>query len=716
MKNITVVLVTITIMMGGAHSSEPLSTLELEPKVVSNSRLKEKRSDVPLSISVIDKKTIKSTKANSLHEILNKVPGVNMVDLGSEQHMMAIRQPISTKGKFLYLEDGVPIRPSGVFNHNALIEANMAGLNKIEVIRGPSSSLYGSEAIGGTINLITQQAAIKPEGEIGIRTNNLGYRRIDASGSYRKKSLGITAGGYFGERNNGPRDHSDFNKTAINSNLDYSFSDKTTLKFSGAFIDYLSDMTGSVDSTRFYGEDFTSNQTFTWRKIEAKRGKFTLENDWSKNSFTKMSLFYRNSLVGQNPSYRVKDDRRNALKAHGLINNNSVNSYGTLIQHQLKLPDFYTEVIVGAYYDYSLNHLEEKYISVSKNGEGLYTGYLKSDSLLTDYEVNLYNVASYTQVKVKPLKKLTINLGVRGDYFAYDYSNSLGAEAFSGSPNQKNTFKQLTPKVGVTYKIVSTTGIFGSYSWGFLPPQVSELYRGTKAPTLVASHYINYEVGGWSQFSKLLKADWSVYYLEGKNEQVNVRLENGESKVKNAGRTGHSGFEWGLESSFVKGLKARVNGAHSIHEYYDFENGNLGVNYAGNVMEQAPKWIVNAGLTLNSLSLQSFLNHKVSSSTLEFLSGFSLGFEYQKIGEYFMDAENLKTYPGYQIYNMRASYKYRGIGLWFNILNLTDEHYATRATRSFSWGRYKNAYTTGEDRSFNFGVTFDIDWRPLNRR
>ena len=76
-----------------------------------------------------------------------------MVNLGNEQHQMSIRQPMTTKSLFLYLEDGIPIRTSGLYNHNALLEMNMAATKSIEVIKGPSSSLYGSEAIGGVVKL-----------------------------------------------------------------------------------------------------------------------------------------------------------------------------------------------------------------------------------------------------------------------------------------------------------------------------------------------------------------------------------------------------------------------------------------------------------------------------------------------------------------------------------------------------------------------------------
>ena len=90
-----------------------------------------KRSAAPVAISSITSKTIQETKPTSADQVLNKVSGVNMVNLGNEQHQMSIRQPMTTKSLFLYLEDGVPIRTSGLYNHNALLEMNMAATKSI---------------------------------------------------------------------------------------------------------------------------------------------------------------------------------------------------------------------------------------------------------------------------------------------------------------------------------------------------------------------------------------------------------------------------------------------------------------------------------------------------------------------------------------------------------------------------------------------------------
>ena len=126
--------------------------------VVTANKTNEKRSEAPIAITTISKQTIEDAKAQRIDAVLNKVSGVYMVNLGNEQHQMSIRQPMTTRSLFLYMEDGIPIRTTGVYNHNALLEMNLPAAKGIEVVKGPSSALYGGEAIGGAVNIITQAA------------------------------------------------------------------------------------------------------------------------------------------------------------------------------------------------------------------------------------------------------------------------------------------------------------------------------------------------------------------------------------------------------------------------------------------------------------------------------------------------------------------------------------------------------------------------------
>ncbi|HYH56673.1 MAG TPA: TonB-dependent receptor plug domain-containing protein, partial [Anseongella sp.] len=148
----------------------------LEQIVVTAGHLRKKRTEAPVAITQLTAGDLKEANAASLDQVLNKASGVFMVKLGNEQHSMSIRQPLSYKSLFLYLEDGIPIRPSGVFNHNALIEMNMTALRNIEVVKGPSSAVHGSEAIGGSVNFLSGSAPALPEAYFSVQGDNLGYK------------------------------------------------------------------------------------------------------------------------------------------------------------------------------------------------------------------------------------------------------------------------------------------------------------------------------------------------------------------------------------------------------------------------------------------------------------------------------------------------------------------------------------------------------------
>ena len=151
----------------------------MQAVVVTANREGVKRSLAPVAISTISSRMIQDAKPATLDQVVNKVSGVYMVNLGNEQHSMSIRQPTTTKSLFLYLEDGIPIRTTGLFNHNALLEINMAAVKNIEVIKGPSSSLYGSEAIGGVVNFITVAPTAVPVAKLSLQGNTIGYKRAD---------------------------------------------------------------------------------------------------------------------------------------------------------------------------------------------------------------------------------------------------------------------------------------------------------------------------------------------------------------------------------------------------------------------------------------------------------------------------------------------------------------------------------------------------------
>lgn len=662
---------------------EPMPT-RLNEVIVSAGREKQFRTEAPVAISTISTQLLQETKATSLEQLLNKVSGVYMVDLGNEQHTMAIRQPIGYRSLFLYLEDGIPIRTTGDFNHNALIEINMGALKTIEVIRGPASSLYGSEAVGGAVNFITLSPSVVPTARIQAEMSDQGYKRTDFSVSATNGKLGLVLGGYYADQRNGYMDHSDFKKLALTLKAQYKISDRSTWINSISWIDYKTDQTGGLDSTHFYGRDYKSFHTFSYRLVKALRIRSTLEHTWNSSNTTSFNVFFRDSEIGQNPFYAIKTTA-DPLRARGEINSDAFQSYGLLLQHKKRFGWKGASVIAGLSADHSPAGYFARYIDVARDAAGFFTGYTDTDSVLTHYDVRLLNTAAYVQAEMNPFANLKVVAALRYDRMDYDFDNHLQPSAFTGAPDERNFFRAWTPKVGLTYDFGGDRGVYANYSVGFAPPNISELYRGVKVPVLQPAEYKNYEAGGWLAFPNGY-IDVGIYRMDGINEIISVRLEDGSTENRNAGKTRHSGVEWNVRYAPVSSLLFRTSGTYAQHDFISYED--KGARYDGRRMNGAPALITNTELTWKPALLK----------------GIRAGLEWQHVGKYFMDPANTSTYNGYELFNARIGYQRGGFDCWVNCRNLGDVMYATTAEKS----AFGKSYRPGPVRTFNIGIAYTL--------
>ena len=655
-----------------------------------------KRSEAPIAITSLSTKIIQDAKPTSVDQLLNKVSGVNMVNLGNEQHQMSIRQPITTKSLFLYLEDGIPVRTTGLFNHNALLEINMASVKNIEVIKGPSSSLYGSEAIGGVVNFITQAPTAIPLLKGSVQGNGLGYKRMDVQTGFTAGKWGVSLSGYYAGRRNGFLEFSDFDKQTITARVDYQFTPKTTLVNSLTWSAYKSDMSGSTDSSMFAGRRFSTPHTFTYRNVDALRYRSTLTHAWNEGSKTTASFIYRDNTIDQNPAYRVKDDYRRQGNtwvgkkdlAHGEINSSKFNSYAFIGQHRQNLGWKRAVLVGGVSVDLSPSTYDAAYIKIKKDTlSKKYTGYNTTDSLLTQYHTALNNYAAFVNFEMSPVEKLRVVASLRYDFFHYGFDNHLKPSAFSGSADTTNRFSRISPKIGFTYNFSDRTGLYANYSEGFVPPQVTEMYTGVKVPNLDASVFYNYEAGGWAELiKKKLSIDISLYHLSGTNEIISVKNDDGSFSNQNAGKTMHKGIELGLQAHPLKDVSFRLSGAYSKHLFTAYVE--KGTSYNGFEMNGAPDLLYNTEIWYKPA----------------YVKGFRLGAELQHVGSYFADPQNTATYTGYQILHVRAGYTFQGLEVWVNAMNITDRYYATNVSKS----AFGYSYTLGEPRHFNVGISYDF--------
>lgn len=668
----------------------------MQEVVISANRDVARRSQAPVAISTLTTKTIQDTKPITVDQVLNKVSGVYMVNLGNEQHSMSIRQPMTTKSLFLYLEDGIPIRTTGLFNHNALLEMNMAAVKNIEVVKGPSSSLYGSEAIGGVVNFITLAPSALPAAKVSIQGNDIGYRRADVQTGFTSGKWGVSVNGYYAAKKNSYIEYSDFHKGILTARIDYRFSEKTVLTNSITWMDYYSDMPGGIDSAKFASKSFKNPQTFTYREVDALRYRSTLNHIWNDNSKTSLSVVYRDNTITQNPSYSVKDDYRKSGAtwigqkdlAHGEINAAKFNSYAVIAQHKQTFAWKEAAIVAGLSTDISPSTYSAAYIRIKKDSiTGKYLSYQKKDSVLTDYRNNINNYAAFLNVELSPIERLRIVASLRYDLFHYNFNNHLKPSAYSGSPDTTNNFSAVSPKIGFTYNFTRQVGIYANYSQGFVPPQVTEMYKGVKVPNLNPSVFYNYEAGGWvSFFNNKLSADLSVYNLDGTNEVVSVKLDDGSTENRNAGKTNHKGIELGINANPITEISFRFSGAYSNHTFESFNE--KGVKYDGNEMNGAPNWLYNTELWYRP----------------SFVKGLRIGAEWQHMGNYWLDPINTVKYDGFDVIHLRVGYQFKNLEVWVNAINVADSYYAYTASKSST----SYSYNPAEPRNINVGIAYDF--------
>jgi outer membrane receptor protein involved in Fe transport len=525
-------------------------------------------------------------------------------------------------------------------------------------------------------------------GKVQVEAGTRGYKRTDFSISNTYKKLGFYLGGYYADQRQNIKEHNNFDKTALTARADYDFNNKTKLTTVADYINYYTDQKGGLDSAHFYNEDYLSFYRFTYRKVNAFRLRSTLSKKWNDNSHTNFTLFYHHSAIGQNPFYSIADSRENPSKARGQVNVDAFNSYGAIVQHTIKFDAIRTKWITGISADYSPATYLAKYINIHKNDEGVYDHYNVTDSLLTDYRVDLLNTAVYSQLEYNPLSKLRVVLSARYDRLDYNFNNHLLPGAYTGAPDAVNHYDHFTPKLGFTYDFGNNRGVYANYSVGFSPPDITDLYRGVQVPVLQPSTYKNYEVGGWIAFAQNKGAiELSLYQLNGKNEIVSTRLSDGSYINANAGATSHKGIELNIKYSPVTQVNFRVGGTVARHEYVDYVE--KGTSYSGNKMPQSPAYILNGEI--------SYKPH--------YIKGFRISLESESMGSYFTDPQNTSRYKGFTVFNVRSGYKFSHFETFINWINILNKNYAVTVEKS----AYGTSYRPGQLSTVNVGIAYHFN-------
>ncbi|MDX2507756.1 MAG: TonB-dependent receptor [Gammaproteobacteria bacterium] len=640
---------------------------------VTGTREETLQSETAETVGVIDEQEIDEVRPAHPSEIMNRVSGVHVNQTNGEGHMTAIRQPITTKAVYLYLEDGIPTRSTGFFNHNALYEVNIPQASGIEVTKGPGTALYGSDAIGGVINVLTRPAPLEAEGDVSLELGEYGWRRALLSGGNTWGDDGIRADLNL-THTDGWRDGTEYDRESGTLRWDHFSDGGSSLKtiLSASNIEQQTAGTSRLNEADYNDNPTTNYYPISYRNVKAVRLSSAYEKE-TTNNLLSITPYYRHNYMDYMPNWSFGYDPS--------VKETESNSLGALAKYRMDFAPNRTRLIFGADLDYTPGSRLEHSIDATKNGS-IYDSYTVTD-VIYDYDVTYSALSPYMHVETSPSQKWRLTAGLRYDYFEYDYTNNMADGLLQVTPSSMNgrtasynhpsdttvNFSHLSPKLGAAYEFSETLNGFISYRHAFRAPSESNLFRpGSNAESLNldAVKADSYEIGVRAQPTTKINYEVSVYTMLVDDDLVTFEDPvSGDRTTVNAGKTSHTGVELGFGSQFIETLRLDISYSYAKHIYEDWVQS--GTDFSGNEMVSAPRSIGNARLGY----------------TPGLLNGGRIELELVHLGSYWMDQANTEKYGGYDAFNLRINHQVTAeFNVYARVMNLTDEKYATAATLS----------------------------------
>ncbi len=652
---------------------------------VTGTREKALLNETPAAVGAITGNTVRQDRPTHPTQIMSQIPGVAVAVTNGEGHTTSIRHPFTTNPVYLFLEDGIPIRSTGFFNHNALYEINIPQSGGIEVTRGPGTALYGSDAIGGVINVLTRTPPKQGEFTLGGDIGGHGWRRLLVGGGNTIGDNGFRADLNL-SHTDGWRDSTKYDRQSGGLRWDRALGSdamlKTVLSFSK-----IDQQTGANSPLTL--ADYNNNPTrnylpIAYRKVEALRLSTTYDREWG-DTLLSITPYFRQNSMELLASFTLNFDPTVSLSEN--------RSYGVMAKWRRDFPQFMrARLIVGADIDVSPGARNEDSLNVSVTGAAparVFNAYSIARRVY-DYDVTFKGISPYIHGEISPAARLRITGGVRFDHLSYSFDNNLAgapilvpagtpfpAARFYGQMNNTDvTFRHTSPKLGATYAIAKDLHVFAGYTHGFRAPSEGNLFRPSSGATAAAA--IASAAGAVAL--KPIKADQIeaglrgsagrfsydvvVYDLVKRDDIVSQRDPvTTFSTTVNAGKTRHRGIEAGAGVALGGGFRVDTAASYAKHTYDDWVT-NTGI-FTGKEIEAAPRVMANTRL--------SWSPRQHARVQLEWV----------RLGSYWLDAANTQKYSGHDLFNLRVNWPItREIAINGSLYNVTDKRYADSAQLS----------------------------------
>lgn len=559
---------------GLAAAETPRDTVKLG-EVVVTAPLKTDPELIPLNVTQVTATQIEKSGESSLLPVLvAKVPGLFVTERGFAGYGVSggSAGEVNIRGvgqgnKVLFMIDGQP-QWAGVFGHSLADTYVANGVERVEVVKGPSSLLYGSNAMGGSINLVTN--AQRQDGLTGRARAMFGSfstQKFALSSGYKKDKFSATLSGQL-DRSNGNRAGSAFWLANEFAQLKYAASNNWS--FAGML-----DMTQSHANNPGTIQNPLENM---WTDIFRGTGGLYVKNMYDK---------YDGGIQGYINWGRNKVDDGNApgeTPRDYLFNSTDYNMGFTAYE---------------SFYLWSANTLSAGIDFQHWGGHVWNTNKEDANIRTSEAEHHVNEVAGYVMMQQGFFNDiLNINGGVR-----LQHGSTYG-----------NVW---VPQAGLIVRPGQTSQIKASFSKGFRSPNIRELYLYPPAnPDLRPEYMLNYEISYRQHLLDYrLMLGAAVFYIDGKNMIQTVRVD-GRPRNVNTGKFHNKGFELEAAYSILANLQASASWSYlhtdSDNLYSPKNKLNAEVTYSPGdfsfTLEEMSIWSMKNGNPDGSTESYSLLN------------------------------------------------------------------------------------------------------------
>jgi len=670
--------------------------------VVTGSLRESARLNLAGNIDFISNEDISLVSAVHPSDILNRATGVHIQTNNGMESLPSIRSPVLTGpgavGAFLFLEDGIPTRSAGFANNNALSELNLAQAQELQIIRGPASAIYGSNAVHGVVNVLTKEP--RNGGDITLIAGPNERYQLQGTVGNESDKQGVS-GNIQAIDDGGYRDNSDFKSFKLGLRHDYvNGDDQFKTIFSGFVLDQNTAgfISSSDNGSECYSSTFSAEYLYKDRDAMTKNCDSDAYREWSS---VRIATSWQRELSADRSFIMTPYFRINQMEfsQHYLpskaIEENSHYSFGMVNSYNWQVDQNFA-LVMGIDLEWTKGELTE----TQQKPDTYSWGKARQQGLHFDYKVAVSTIAPYLQADWQLTQQLKFTGSIRFDTTQYRYNNVIadGTTQADGSScvnnndeeieclfkrpeDSKDSFDNTSTKLGFNYLMSKNMAFFGALSQGFRAPQTTDMYRLQKQQVVgeIESEQLDSAELGLRGMSNKLTYEAVVYYMT----KDNFFFRDDEGLNVTDGETSHQGFELSIDYKLTEQLSVALNYSYAQHEY-EFDRASSGV-FKGNEIDTAPKQLGNVRVAWEP-------NDK---SKLEL--------EWLHMGESYLDPSNEHLYAGHNLLQLRGAIQIKhNIRLFARIENLTDEKYASRP--DYAFGSYR--FFGGQPRALNVGASF----------